>query len=52
MKSEHTVALLLIWLCILVELVSPVPGPLAIGAAVVLLVKPAWFRRFVDNLYR
>lgn len=46
-----SVRLLLVWVAIAFELVSPIPGPLALGAAWVLLVRPAWFRALVDEIY-
>jgi len=43
--------LLLLWLIVVVEFVSPIPGALTIGAAWVLLTRPAWFLTLVHHLY-
>ncbi len=41
-----------LWLIVLFELISPIPAFLTIGAIIVLLAKPPWFRQMVDDLYR
>ena len=41
----------LLWAVVLLELVSPVPAVLTIGALYVLLVRPAWFPALVRELY-
>ena len=41
----------LLWAAGLIELVSPIPGPLAVCAAYVVLCWPAWFRRLVAEVY-
>ena len=40
-----------LWLVVLLELVSPVPAFLTLGAAYVLLVRPPWFLDLVQRLY-
>ncbi|NIM01636.1 MAG: hypothetical protein GTN89_12575 [Acidobacteria bacterium] len=40
-----------LWLIVLLELISPIPVFLTIGAIVVLLTRPPWFRQMVDELY-
>ena len=41
-----------LWSIIALELISPIPAFLTIGAIVVLLTRPPWFRELVDDLYR
>ncbi len=41
----------LLWSIVLLELVSPLPAFLTLGAIYVLLVRPDWFRRWVNDLY-
>jgi hypothetical protein len=41
----------LLWIVVLVELISPVPAVLSFGAAYVLLARPPWFLRLVEELY-
>jgi len=41
-----------LWLIVLLELISPIPAFLTIGAVIVLLTKPPWFRQLVEDLYR
>ena len=41
----------LLWSIVLLELVSPLPAFLTLGAIYVLLVRPDWFRRWVNELY-
>ena len=43
--------LILLWVVVLLEMLSPIPLFLTIGAAWVLLVRPPWFRRVVLELY-
>jgi hypothetical protein len=40
-----------LWLIVLLEVASPIPAFLTIGAIIVLLTKPPWFRQLVDDLY-
>ncbi len=47
--SDHLT--LKLWLIVLLELISPIPAFLTIGAIVVLLTKPPWFREMIDDLY-
>ena len=42
---------LIAWAIVVIEIVSPVPLALSLGAIYVLLVRPAWFADFVDRLY-
>ena len=42
---------LLLWVVALVEIVSPIPGLLSLGAVYVLLVRPGWFPAIVRELY-
>ena len=44
-------ALALIWAVIVLELVSPIPLFLTLGAAWVMLVRPPWFLRLVEWIY-
>lgn len=41
-----------LWAVVLLEAVSPVPLVLTFGAAWILLARPRWFLRLVENLYR
>ena len=41
-----------LWLIVVLEVISPIPVFLTIGAILVLLTKPPWFRKMVDDLYR
>jgi hypothetical protein len=43
--------LLLLWSVVLLEIASPVPLFLSLGAVYVLLVRPPWFYRLVRDLY-
>ena len=40
-----------LWLAVLLEIVSPIPAVLSIGAIWVLLFRPPWLPRLVDRLY-
>jgi hypothetical protein len=42
---------MLLWAVVLLELLSPVPALLTIGALYVLLARPAWFPALVRELY-
>ena len=42
---------LLLWAVVLLEIVSPVPALLTLGAIYVLLVRPAWLPALVRELY-
>jgi len=42
---------LLLWVVVLVEILSPIPGLLSLGAVYVLLVRPSWFPAVVRELY-
>lgn len=48
-KGSRT--LLLLWLIVVLEVLSPVPLFLSIGAAYVLLARPPWFYDMVCGLY-
>jgi hypothetical protein len=39
------------WPVVLLEIVSPVPALLSLGAIYVLLVRPPWFLAMVRSLY-
>jgi hypothetical protein len=41
----------LLWVMVLIELVSPVPAFLTLGAIWVLLFRPPWFLELVRQLY-
>ena len=41
----------LLWAIVLVEVVSPVPGVLTLGALYVLIARPSWFPALVRRLY-
>ena len=43
--------ILLLWAVVLLEIVSPFPAVLSLGAVHVLLMRPAWFPRLVRRLY-
>ena len=43
--------LLALWAVVLLELISPVPALLTLGAIYVLLVRPPWFLALVKDLY-
>jgi hypothetical protein len=47
---SNTVVLL--WLAVVIEVLSPIPAFLSIGAIFVLLFRPPWFHRLVQELYR
>ena len=51
MKGIGTGTLLLLWLIVVIEFLSPIPGALTIGAAWVLLTRPRWFLTLVLRLY-
>jgi hypothetical protein len=51
MTGIGTGTLLLLWLIVAVEFVSPIPGALTIGGAWVLLTRPRWFLTLVLRLY-
>ena len=40
-----------LWALVVLELVLPVPGPLSLGVAYVLAVRPPWFAALVLRLY-
>lgn len=42
---------LLLWIVVVIELLSPVPALLTLGAIWVLVARPAWLPRLVDELY-
>jgi len=42
---------LLLWVVVLLELVSPVPAVLTLGTVYVLVARPAWFPALVRRLY-
>ena len=41
-----------LWLVVLIEIVSPIPALLSVGAVWVLLFRPPWLPRLVERLYR
>jgi hypothetical protein len=41
----------LLWAVVLLEIVSPIPAFLSLGAVYVLLARPAWLPRIVRELY-
>jgi hypothetical protein len=41
----------LLWAVVLLEIVSPIPAVLSLGAVHVLLMRPVWFPRLVRELY-
>ncbi|MEM6926056.1 MAG: hypothetical protein AAF602_03940 [Myxococcota bacterium] len=41
----------LLWVAVVIEVVSPVPGLLTLGAVWVLLARPDWLPKLVDQLY-
>ena len=43
--------ILLLWSIVILELVSPVPAVLTLGAAYVLLRRPRWFPELVRRIY-
>lgn len=43
--------LVVLWLIVVLELISPVPLVLTFGAAYVLVVRPRWFHDLVRELY-
>lgn len=43
--------LLLAWILVAVELISPLPAFLTLGAIYVLIARPPWFPRIVERLY-
>jgi len=48
---QRPAPLLLLWLVVLIEFLSPVPAFLTFGAAWVLLFRPPWFLELVRALY-
>lgn len=40
-----------LWLIVILEVISPIPAFLTIGAMIVLLTRPPWFRDLVLRLY-
>jgi hypothetical protein len=42
---------LLLWAIVLLEIVSPIPAFLSLGAVYVLLARPPWLPRVVRELY-
>ncbi len=49
--SDRTQLLLVLWAVVLLELVSPIPAFLTLGALWVLLARPPWLPRLVARLY-
>ena len=47
-----TRTVLLLWAVVFVEIVSPIPAFLSLGAVYVLLVRPPWLPGLVRELYR
>lgn len=43
---------LLLWAVVLIELILPVPAFLSIGAIWVLVARPPWLPKLVNELYR
>ncbi len=50
-KSVVSRTILLLWAVVLLEIVSPLPAFLSLGAVHVLLTRPSWFPRLVRELY-
>ena len=48
---KKSTLLIALWAVILLEIVSPIPAVLSLGAIYVVLVRPAWFPALVDTLY-
>ena len=42
----------ILWGAVLLEIVSPIPALLTIGAIWVLVARPPWFLQMVQTLYR
>ena len=49
--SRSSGILVLLWAVVLVELLSPIPAFLTVGAIWVLLARPPWFLALVHDLY-
>lgn len=49
--TSRSTTLTLLWLVVIVEMISPIPLGLTLGAAYVLLVRPPWFLDLVHELY-
>jgi hypothetical protein len=43
---------LLLWVAVVIEILSPIPAFLSVGTVYVLLFRPASFQRLVQELYR
>jgi hypothetical protein len=50
-ESSVSKTVMLLWAIVLVEIVSPLPAFLSLGAAWVLLTRPPWLPRLVRELY-
>lgn len=50
MKNHQNIYTLIV-VCLVLEIVSPVPLFLSFGTLYILLKKPAWFLEFVKELY-
>jgi hypothetical protein len=44
--------LMILWGLVLLEIVSPIPMALTVGAIWVLIARPPWFLQMVQRLYR
>lgn len=51
MSRINTSTLVALWVVVVVEMLSPFPGVLTIGAAWVLVARPRWFFDLVLRLY-
>ena len=47
----RTRTLVVLWAIVVLEILSPLPMLLSLGAAYVLLFRPPWFRKLVLDLY-
>jgi len=43
---------MILWGVVLLEIVSPIPMALTVGAVWVLIARPPWFLQMVQSLYR
>ena len=50
--SHRFDVVLLLWVAVVIEILSPIPAFLSVGAIYVLLFRPPWFYRVVQGLYR
>lgn len=50
--SQQDRLLIILWAVVLLEIVSPIPLALTVGAVWVLIARPPWFLQMVQTLYR